>query len=170
MTDEERTAYHEAGHAIASYRFGFNTSHISIIADHKAGSAGHLAPIDGDDITIDGIKKRIIILFSGGEADRIATGGLEPNGIGQDYNEIDELLKSLPGQSKEALKKKAASLLRTNWNQVEAVALELAKVKRMVSDEYEMIIAHIDEGTDWTESLATVRDFIYNNNTVSSKS
>jgi ATP-dependent Zn protease len=158
MTDEERTAYHETGHAIASYRLGFNTSNISIIPDYKAGSAGHMVPIDGDDITIDGIKKSIIILFSGGEADRIATGGLEPNGIGQDYDEIDELLKYLPSQSKEALKKEAASLLLTNWPQVEAVALELAKVKKMVNDEYETIIDHIDEGTDWTEDLSAIRN------------
>lgn len=116
-----------------------------------------MEPIDWDDMTSKGIRECIIILFSGGEADRIATEGLEPEGADGDYEKIAELLNYLPGQSREALQEEATSLLQTNWKQVEAVALELVEVKKMDAQEYEMIIDHIDEGTDWMEDLATVR-------------
>jgi ATP-dependent Zn protease len=155
MIDERLTAYHEAGHALASYRKHSLGGELSIIPNEEENSLGRLHALEQDDCcSIKGIHNAAIILYAGGEAERIAGDGKDPEGIWGDYEKAQELIKPFPEMDERQIKNEAAQLLQDNWRHINALASALMELKALSSDEWQIIIDAIDCGLDWRQELA----------------
>jgi ATP-dependent Zn protease len=157
MTERKETAYHEAGHALASYRMNTSADELSIIPNEEENSQGRLYTLEQDDCSMKGIHDAAIILYAGGEAARIAGDGKEPEGIWSDYEKAQELIKPYPELDEYQLQDEAAQLLRTNWQHVHAIASALMELKTLSGEEWQIIISAIDDRLDWRQELAQLR-------------
>ena len=99
-----RTAYHEAGHAIAAFELGVPFREVSIAA--TTDSWGHLlsTPLrlrEPDVYTMsprtrDRLERRIIVGLAGREGNRLLTGRYDHRGAGNDYQQAGEIARSFP--------------------------------------------------------------------------
>ncbi|NKE71246.1 hypothetical protein [Candidatus Manganitrophus noduliformans] len=97
----ERTAYHEAGHAAASYLLGRRICRVSIVPDYKNGSLGHSAghrlrnfhpDYDESDKTRLKVEREIMILMAGEEAEWFYSGRRNKEGARSDRHEVFKLM------------------------------------------------------------------------------
>ena len=154
MIEDRLTAYHEAGHALASYRMNTYAGELSIIPNKEENSLGRLHILEQDDCSVKGIHDAAIILYAGGEAARIAGDGKEPEGIWSDYEKAQELIKPYLEMDERQIQNEAAQLLRDNWRHVHALASALIELKALSGEEWQTIIEAIDCGLDWRQELA----------------
>lgn len=153
VTCEQRTAYHEAGHAVLSYHLGLGSESATIIpTDGALGSHRGLPPPawvrNVDAAGLDGREKRawgmdtVVVLFGGSEAEKSFDPNAPPDeieaGLGLDYERIDALLVELAGDDEEErevlsdyLAGRARRLLGRFWAGVEAVAKALLEAKTL---------------------------------------
>ena len=151
------TAYHEAGRAVIGYRLGFQGLELSIIPDEEKGTLGHHAQEDWDQTT-ESAKNKVIALYAGGEAARIAffpERGLL--GTGRDDEKATHILQFSEGETEAKLRAEAIRMIEENWAQISAVAQELKHKKSLIWDEWMVIVESIDEGESWEETLAEFR-------------
>ncbi len=144
LTKLERAAYHEAGHAVASYLVHRRLACVSIIPnpiDHTLGHCEYrnLATFKPDAPVTNRlraqIEKLIIVLLAGATAERLKLGSVYPNGSGDDMTLAHNTAMYLSGDDKEAkayvnwLSARARNLLasESHWNAVEIFAKELTK-------------------------------------------
>ena len=144
----ERTAYHEAGHAVASYHLHVAFSFITIIPEED--SLGHIKhpklnnfdpECDNSLKIVDRTERRILVFFAGQVAERRFANRHNWKGSGGDWESAVNLASCLAGNNEvlqayvNYLWARAKNLfdLPWLWAAVEAVANELLIRKKMGS-------------------------------------
>jgi hypothetical protein len=140
----ERTAYHEAGHAVANCLLRVPFVSVSIVrTEETLGNVSHgmsTPSFLGDEFLYDPravrrARKLITVLHAGQIAEWIASGRRNPDGASADNNEAVDLALRLAGNGEEAtalLKDDviaAEKLIRESWNAVSALAEYLLEHK-----------------------------------------
>lgn len=146
------TAYHEAGHAVATYFLGRagRVKRVTIVPDpkqdtlgcmHHAGARRRFRPdIDWDGATRLRLEAEIMILLAGGIAEARATGPRAPGGCTRDDEHAADLALYAGASERQAdpflkwLEIRTEELIATRWAQVEAVAAAL--LRRGTLDEH----------------------------------
>ena len=158
MTDNEsderrlaETAYHEVGHAVASYVLHVPFRRVSIIPDEERGSLGHMRQSEWNEATRPDIACKsyhqtrrmecsIQILYAGPFAGEMFTGGaFNEVGAGSDIDQIANMLGYMTADPEEAaaidtlMNIRARQLLRRpeNWAAVKALAEALLERKEL---------------------------------------
>jgi len=139
----EETAYHEAGHLVASYVFGEigNVDFVTIIP-HE-GSLGRVKyKTYNEPYTYVETQNEILGLFAGIVSEEIKFGEHNPDGFG--YNgfgyvhsgDCEAILDHLfsMGEDADDYKHQCKALLLTHWDKVEMIAKELL-IKKTLSGE-----------------------------------
>ncbi len=150
LTKLERAAYHEAGHAVASYLVHRRLACISIIPNPIDHTLGHCEYRNLADFKSDApinsrlraqIEKLIIVLLAGAIAERLRAGSVYRNGCEDDMAIAHDAAMYLFGEDKEArafvnwLSTHTRNLLTSapQWAAVEALAGELTE-KRFIGE------------------------------------
>ena len=146
--DPVRTAYHEAGHAIASYVLGVPFLKVSIISygdylgmvEHdKEGHDRCLdsitnGEIDYDNEALNMVCNKLTVYFSGRVAEEIYT-GKQVEISGDDYEMAVDILFHMGytdmNEQFYVYHEKAINLIKNNWPSVEAVATALLENKEL---------------------------------------
>jgi hypothetical protein len=149
-----RTAYHEAGHAVASFLTGAAIQAVSIVPEgDDLGSVTHRPfpkwfqpDVEGDARHRHLIERRIVVLFAGKEAERRYSGRVSPGVAASDYRTAVNLATYVAdgeqtGPFCEWLRVRAKCLVTMHyWPLVEAVAAELLKRRRLTGKQVREII------------------------------
>jgi ATP-dependent Zn protease len=153
------TAYHEAGHAVADWKFGFTVKIASIVPDSKNGSAGHVSSrtrlhfrsleySTPSGARIGKIHEQIVSLLAGHAAQkRYNARSVRSYHAQNDREAAANLLFSLHAANElphviRYLEKKAGNLIASNWFVIDYLAKELLKRKTMSGQEVEDEILH----------------------------
>ena len=148
----KRTAYHEAGHLVASYVFGEigNVDFVTIIPHEGSGGRVEYKTYKTDcslDTLIE-TQNAILGLFAGIVSEEIKFGEHNPDGFGNidndggDYRAISDHLGSL-GEDGDDYKNQCKALLLTHWEKVEMIAKELLIEKTLSGEQCLNIIERI---------------------------
>lgn len=151
--DREAAAYHEAGHAVISYRldFGVGTTTIKPGEGYSGGAAGEGVWCDGSrDLDY------VTILLAGFAAERRYNPAADPCGSRGDDEEAARLILGL-GANEHELRSRADELVAKYWEQIVAVALALVKDETLNGDEVDFICDAVDEDEEWPVLLAEYR-------------
>jgi len=155
MTEKEQTAYHEAGHAVVSYRLRPDNGYgISIIA--KDGSLGRFFS-EGLINNTDECLQEVIILYAGYAAEKAFSPDTSPGGSCDDDEKAQGLLVHID-ESEDKLRGQAADLIRENWRAVEAIASMLMRHEELAWEEWQEIIDVVDGGKDWEAAFYRTRE------------
>jgi ATP-dependent Zn protease len=137
------TAYHEAGHALAAYRFKCYLGLTSIIKnkDRLGFSLSEAEWADGStDI------EQIIILYAGLAAEQKYDPNTDESGSTDDNEKAASLLEKWPSETESNLRQKAKKLVNENWPIIQVIAAKLLVRKTLESEEIVTIIDAIDCG------------------------
>lgn len=153
-TELERTAYHEAGHQVVTYRLGFYTHTTTIRpVPGVAGSA------QGEGYWADGSRDAdyIVTLYAGFAAEsRHDPEAADSCGSCGDDEEAKELLQYSDLGEPEC-RQRANDLVAEYWPEIEAVAAQLLEDETLTGEEQEMICDAIAEALDWRVVLSEYR-------------
>lgn len=99
-TEREATAYHEAGHAYTAYSLRIRIVRVSIVADEREGSLGHLkysAKFETlpSDLVQDRLRRIASVLMSGLLAEKLFTGFENFTGAASDLALLDGIARHL---------------------------------------------------------------------------
>lgn len=149
--DPQRTAYHEAGHAVADYVLGREVKHVTINPDEEKGTLGHCAgaPPTEDEHPEYGltheaggwVRDMLVSLQAGGLAEEKHCGECDEAGCGQDNEAAVSLAFSIAGSEEDAqahldtAHSQATVLIEKAWPAVEAVAAALLERKHLEGPE-----------------------------------
>ena len=138
----QRTAYHEAGHAVMHIHLGVPFIDVSIISEE--GSNGRVKTstegLDSSEMSADEIEANIYALFGGMAAEELKFGEIS-RGIGDitdtegDYRQISDHLMTLGEFDGEPFFLRTKEILTTRWSDVEAIAQALLAKKRITFNE-----------------------------------
>ena len=159
------TAYHEAGHAVASFHVNIATKVVSIKPDGE--SLGHHSTwsyltrdertaLENSDRFEYGATKatqkvinRGVILLGGCAAEKMFTGRRNAVGAASDLDKFNDLTGMLiPGDAERLafqrwLMRRTETLLAEQWNYVEAVAVALRDHTTLTGEEFRKVIARV---------------------------
>lgn len=155
LIDEEKaTAYHEAGHAIAAYRFGHYGGTIGIIPQD-----GRLGFSLSENEWADGSKdiEQIIVLFAGFASEQKYNPDANKLGSSDDDEKAYDLL-SHTNETESNLRLKAREIIDANWEIIEAIAEKLFEYQILDWDEWSIIVDAFDEGEDWEDDFNKMRE------------
>lgn len=165
MGDHKRlTAYHEAGHAIVSYRLDPEAMIAKLSIQPKDGSRGRVSSEDLD-LTLDkeGFQNQIICLMAGEIAEGMAGIDVPPLPKGtttSDHVRLDELLEHLGDDSRrKALEDRAKSILVKNRAALDLVAEELLQHEVLDMEEFLFMMEIVDGVEGAREGLQNWRVF-----------
>lgn len=154
----ERTAYHEAGHAVVSYWTERAITVVSIKPDKEAGTLGHVRSMKLKGVWIPDVEperyrkrmeKMIMVNFAGMEAERLIGSRYNWVGASQDWkNATDWAMYLTEGDVDEVplylewLRHKTKRLLQKPylWHAVEALKEELLKRETIKGKDAKIII------------------------------
>jgi ATP-dependent Zn protease len=149
----EFTAFHEAGHAVASVRFGFNPYHVTIVPHED--SLGFSGNLDGwEDEGEEEAANYIVLLLAGYVASIRVTPEWESRarlGSASDFGKAEEILEYLGEQVDDAswnrwLARATEWISNSkNWRAIEEVATELLEYSTLDYDEVRMIVETADD-------------------------
>ena len=147
LTKIERTAYHEAGHAVVAHflRYAHKVRKVTIVPDDKKNTLGHATSWakpsvdhnDADSKTYMTIQSEIMGLLAGGTAEKLASGRRNPKGSSFDMHGAVDLAVSLHGSGELAsayvdwLARLVEAMLRSQWKYVQQVAQSLLTHKTL---------------------------------------
>jgi ATP-dependent Zn protease len=151
----DRTAIHEAGHAVVCWDLGYKVNKVSIIPDGQKGNVGSvtindLEPIDYSIKSEENLKliaERIIITLSGYIALKKAMGNLIGEGSSSDWVEAfcmaDNFFSDAETNGKfiKDCISQVEKIFNSRWPYVEIVANELLKKETLIEQEFLQIIA-----------------------------
>jgi ATP-dependent Zn protease len=149
----ERTAHHEAGHAVIGYKLGGYTCAATIRPNAERGTLGH-ATSGGYSISA-----HVLSLYAGRAAEAIFAGCEVTEGHQQDYDEAAEFLGEL-GETQEAMEERARLLVVEHWGAIATVAQALLEHETLRGEELDFLIDCHDEGLDWRERLPWYRQHV----------
>jgi ATP-dependent Zn protease len=141
----ERSAYHEAGHAVCAVLIGIFLSRSFLSPDVNDDDAGttfvKMPQADNEEE----ISKSVIYLLSGGFAEAKFVGKeYDSRGAYKDAQQAVALLRGYNVEQRRALTKRCAeaatTLLDSNWKAVESVAAELLKSISIGGDVVEKMV------------------------------
>lgn len=167
---EVTNAYHEAGHAVAEYRFGFAPALVTIIGKGTAAGhsvrmyreedgsqreneivaylSGHAAQLEWTRRTLDSGDTLPVGAFCGARSDLsvVIYGGPDfPNGLLLDGERIKQWMR------------KTRDFVKREWRAIDAVARELLVCKTLDGAEIELCIDATDDNVDPREYLDKYR-------------
>jgi hypothetical protein len=150
------TAFHEAGHAVISYRLGFELGYTTIKPDAAKGTHGVAT---GSNPSPDGRQDAdyIVTLFSGFAAERRNNPCADERGAVSDNQRAAELLELNPELSEAELRQRAEELTAKHWAEIEAVSTALIEDMTLDDMEATLICDAFDEGEAWRAILAEYR-------------
>ncbi|HEY5911329.1 MAG TPA: hypothetical protein VJA21_12070 [Verrucomicrobiae bacterium] len=156
LSGKRDTAFHEAGHAVISYRLGFALGYTTIEPNNAKGTLGVAT---GADPSPDGSQDAdfIVTLFSGFAAERRNNPCADERGAAGDNQRAAELLEGHPELSAAELRQRAEELTTEHWTEIEAVSTALIKDITLEDVEVELICDAIAEGENWREILVAYR-------------
>jgi hypothetical protein len=163
MTDTV-TAYHEAAHAVVTYRAaGFSGGRITISPRPENGVLGSAEDGISDSFSAGDMESRVLSLYAGGHAQRRCDPSSGTNGCDQDDEMAAQLLDEWGWREREQeLRQRALELVQRHWAEVIAVAEELLKVETLDDTEVEILAdgaARDPERADVAGALARYRAF-----------
>ena len=141
-TQLERTAYHEAGHAVISEWLRIAVKRITIVADPEKGRLGHVEnyahpsfrpDIWDDTLTRNRAEREIMSFFAGNAAEKVLTGHNNWRGAERDTWAATELAHYVCGGDPEAYAYQRWLMIRTeklvrwhpHWFAIEVLARAL---------------------------------------------
>ena len=153
MADATTTAYHEAGHVVATWLFGYGSAieRVSIIPKEdflgvlQGGSP--LSNMDPDrdksPEVLEALENDVVILYAGPAAQKQYSPDSWHDFHGaKDFDDANDLVSRYSGgdlETEEALQKKlykqAERLIQEHWEEVEAVAKVLLQRKELIGQE-----------------------------------
>lgn len=151
----ERTAYHEAGHAVAAFSYNKRLHKVSIKTDHDAGLLGYVkstwrigeAMTYGEaDRHLRLVTEGVTILLAGVVAEREHTQGRHDwTGVASDrHNALDLALRILSDDEAPAYMKwlmvRTENLVKWRWPAIEGMAQELLAREEMSGAEATALI------------------------------
>lgn len=145
IDERRRTAFHEAGHAVADVRGEFIPTHVTIEPnDSRLGASGSAYGWDDTESA----RKFLVSLCAGLAAD-LELGGDEESargGANNDLERAEEILEHLAEGTLETWIDAARLFVRepNNWKAIELVAEELLDRGRMLGEEVEILVELAD--------------------------
>ena len=174
-TDSNRrsVAIHEAAHAVAFHRAGFDPYRVTIVPDHDRGTEGTASQLDGPrlfrnaagELCQDLVDSRaLIVSLLAGLAANLEDGEPEDRaaiGAGSDVEDARHYLQrwGLEWSFEDAMRA-AHESVRKEWPVIEAVAAELLERETLDDTEVELVILIADGDADAVAALAGYRDSI----------
>ena len=155
----QRIACHEAGHAVASYHFGFDLSGITtIVQDDEDGSLGFDEVETLWELDVFTASCRIVRLYAGSAAARHFSPTSDDDGSKGDDHDVDKLLQLFPQIDADGLKRRAEDFVAQHWSKIEAVASVLLAEGTVSQHDIRFICGAIDYGIiAWREGLIGYR-------------
>ena len=168
----ERTAYHEAGHAVASKKFGFTCYDLSIKPSESSVFPGFTAlgrakPLDGWwDEPKEVVENYVIHALAGLAAqERFDPSCLEEayQGAQSDFEQADEIIEYLEGDISDSIRELWIDRARAfvsedeNWRAIRALAEQLLESKTLNDGEIDMIVRYADDPSEMAQALADIR-------------
>jgi hypothetical protein len=135
------TTYHEAAHAVVAYRVaGHVGGPVSIVPRPDRGTLGFAADGESDSFSADDMEATILSCYAAGYAPRLIDPQCGDDGCDQDDADADEQLRLFGWESREEeLRDRSLNLVRDHWNEIEAVADELLRVRVLYAEEVEIL-------------------------------
>jgi hypothetical protein len=147
-SEREATAYHEAGHAVASFYLGRGVREVSIIHDVQHGTLGRVRnyrlPAFRPEMMMDArtrttAERCILILLAGPEAERRYKGRSNQNGACYDRDAVADLAGHVCCSEEEAdaylcwlsIRTRGLLAVPSLWAAVKALAAELLSAGRL---------------------------------------
>jgi len=156
MTEDfelKSTAFHEAGHAIAAYRFNHGCGTVTILATEElAGSS--LSEPEWPDGSTD--IEQIIVLYAGYAAQKRFDPNADRLGSSSDDDAASELLK-FTNETESDLRQRADAVVEKDWEIIKIIAEKLTQYKTLSVDEWTTIIDLCDEGKDPNAEFEMIR-------------
>ena len=130
-----RTAYHEAGHALAAWTLKIPFKRVSVVAAAETWHVLYPALSDWDSTpprARDRLERKMIVSLAGGEAERLISGRSNHRGARSDYRNVWDIVSRLAGSIEEAgaysrwLSLRARSLIRAPQHRPSLDALAAA--------------------------------------------
>lgn len=149
--DRQATAFHEAGHFVASLeREGFVRQEISIVPDDERQSLGHSTTEDpwprpeesGWRFAVEEVEALVVELFAGYAAQvrRFPSARAAARlGASTDNERARDYLRSLPKGSRARLRARTRRVVARRWPEICALAKELLDRGRLDGDEAELV-------------------------------
>ena len=136
---DEVTAAHEAAHAVINYRSaGFAGGPISIV--RREGTMGTSSDGVSDSFNAEHIEARILSCYAGGHAQREVAPEVADGGRWGDDDIAAALLVERAWEAREQeLRDRSLVLVRQHWQEIVAVAEELARLRVLNDTEIEII-------------------------------
>ena len=158
--DRKFIAIHEAGHAVASKRFGMSIAKTSIVPNHEEGSEGNC---DGEGFSEDedSIKETVKVHLAGYAALVVAGYSEEEScwGAGDDFGKAIYEIRFISGGDLNYWKRQTVSFMSepANARAVMALAEVLIDNLTLDGDEVSIVIDAADQGDNPKQVLDTVR-------------
>lgn len=153
------TAHHEAAHGVILYRVVETAGHVSIVpnqAERTLGRSDDPGVIDSG--SADDLRGHILSLYAGGHAQRIVDPSSGDDGCGKDDEDAAKWLGRMGWADREAnLRAESLALVRKHWPEIEAAAKELLVLRRLSSDEVELIADVAAGDPDADQALRILR-------------
>ncbi|MBK8994617.1 MAG: hypothetical protein IPM35_02550 [Myxococcales bacterium] len=149
---ESKTAFHEAGHAVADCRLGFVCGIVSI--EPRPGTRGHAVHLSED-----GSDDDLIIALLAGYAAAVRAGGdpvQEKEGAWSDFERASEILERTGRTDLAPHLARAETFVRDNWSAIERVAAELIEWRTIEGQELEVVL-EVADGNATDADLARFR-------------
>lgn len=143
--ERETIAYHEAGHAVAGYRFGQRFAELSIRP--SSSERGFCRFFD----RMKNPKHEALVSFAGHAAQRYFWPEDRTPPSRSDFRNIRYFVNSMSSGEYRALMMEAKILVAANWPQVNAVAEGLLEAEFLQGDLFAKIIEAVDNGDDWRQ-------------------
>lgn len=169
MHDRRSVAMHEAAHAVADFRAGFNLGPATIARDPERrtlGTAGGGGPTSytnaaGEEVYhLEDWRAHVVSLLAGLAAETADGADTEPaeRGAASDSERAREAIERWGLEWTFADARRAAGeFVRREWSAIEAVAAELLEHETLDAEEVELVILAADGDADAPAALAAYR-------------
>lgn len=159
ISPEKLTAYHEAGHALASELYGQVLTRVEIVGDteHSGSTETLRFPTDPDEgglsrAEVEAIENQLRCVLAGTVAEAMVSGRDDWDETSGDLDEAVRLAMKLVDDCEdvlplfEDLREDLEKVLRENWRAIEALADELMDRKSLSGAEVRRILDSADSG------------------------
>ena len=161
MSPEEHTAFHEAGHAVASVVLSGKVGRVTIVEDSRQDSLGSTCTTSSLELArnIEGLKtsrsaawilgtqiQRMVFALAGETAARRASGRKDKVGSDDDYGHVADYALGIALDKVEAnaliawLERRTDLLIKTHWKPIKALAAALLRQKTLTGKQAREIV------------------------------